>query len=194
MLDFFTPSGGWGDLEVSNCMNIILIGYRCAGKTVVGKRLADRLGMRFVDTDDLIESKEGQISDIVKSRGWDYFRAIEKRIVEEISQEDNLVIALGGGAVLDPDNLVNLERNGFIIWLKADRDVLRKRMNGDSRTFASRPTLTGKGTIEELEEMMSFRNPFYDKAAKIQFDTSVLDVKAVVENILTVLKEKMGRI
>ena len=175
-------------------MNIVLIGYRCAGKTVVGKRLADRLQRRFVDTDDLIESKEGQISDIVKSRGWDYFRAIEKRIVEEISQEDNLVIALGGGAVLDPDNIANLERNGFIIWLKADRDVLRKRMNGDSRTFASRPTLTGKGAVEELDEMIAYRNPFYDKAAKIQFDTSALDVEAVVENILTVLKEKMGRI
>ena len=160
----------------------------------MGRSLAYRMRRRFVDTDDLIESKEGKISDIVKSHGWDYFRAIEKRIVEEISQEDNLVIALGGGAVLDPDNIVNLERNGFIIWLKADREVLRKRMDLDPRTFASRPTLTGKGTVEELEEMMSFRNPFYEKAAKIQFDTSTLDVEAVVENILAVLKEKMGRI
>ena len=175
-------------------MNIILIGYRGSGKSTVGRSLAYRMRRRFVDTDDLIESKEGQISDIVKSHGWDYFRGVEKRIVGEISQEDNLVIALGGGAVLDPDNIVNLERNGFIIWLKADRDVVRKRMNGDSRTFASRPTLTGKGTIEELEEMMSFRNPFYEKAAKIQFDTSTLDVEAVVENILAVLEQKMGRI
>ena len=175
-------------------MNIILIGYRGSGKSTVGSRLASQMRRRFVDTDDLIESKEGQISDIVKSRGWDYFRAIEKRIVEEISQEDNLVIALGGGAVLDPDNIVNLERNGFIIWLKADREVLRKRMDLDPRTFASRPTLTGKGALEELDEMIAYRNPFYDKAAKIQFDTSALDVEAVVENILTVLKEKMGRI
>jgi shikimate kinase len=124
-------------------MNIVLIGYRCAGKTVVGKRLADRLQRRFVDTDDLIESKEGQISDIVKSHGWDYFRAMEKKVIEEISKEDNLVIALGGGAVLDPDNVVNLERNGLIIWLKADREVLRKRMEQDPRTFTSRPTPRG---------------------------------------------------
>jgi len=147
-----------------------------------------------VDTDDLIESKEGQIINIVKSRGWNYFRAMEKKIIEEISKEDDLVIALGGGAVLDPDNIVNLERNGFIIWLKADREVLRKRLDQDPRTFASRPTLTGKGALDELEEMMVFRNPFYDKVAKIQFDTSSMDVEAVVENILTVLKEKMGRI
>jgi shikimate kinase len=175
-------------------MNVILIGYRGSGKSTLGRSLASRMKRRFVDTDDLIESKEGQISDIVKSRGWDYFRAMEKKVIEEISKEDNLVIALGGGAVLDPDNLVNLERNGLIIWLKADREMLRKRMNQDPRTFASRPTLTGKGAVEELDEMIAYRNPFYDKAAKIQFDTSALDVEAVVEKILTVLKEKVGRI
>ena len=175
-------------------MNIILIGYRGSGKSTVGSKLASRTERRFVDTDDLIESKEGQINEIVKSHGWDYFRAMEKRMIEEISKRDDLVIALGGGAVLDPDNIVNLEKNGLIIWLMADPEVLRKRMNQDPRTLASRPTLTGKGTLEELEEMIAYRNPFYDKAAKIQFDTSALDVEAVVENILTVLKEKMGRI
>ena len=175
-------------------MNIVLIGFRCAGKTVVGKQLADRLQRRFVDTDDLIESKEGQINEIVESHGWGYFRAMEKKVIEEISKEDNLVVALGGGAVLDPDNIVNLEKNGLIIWLKADREILRKRMNQDPRTFASRPTLTGKGTIEELEEIMNFRDPFYEKAAKIQLETSALNIEAAVENILTVLKEKIGRI
>jgi shikimate kinase len=149
---------------------------------------------QFVDTDDLIESKEGQISDIVKSHGWDYFRALEKRMIEEISKEENLVIALGGGAVLDPVNIVNLERNGFIIWLKADREAIQKRMEQDPRTIASRPTLTGKGTVEELEEMMAYRNSFYDRAAKIKLDTSAPDVETVVVNILAVLKEEMGRI
>ena len=175
-------------------MNIILIGYRGSGKSTVGRRLAARMKRRFFDTDDLIESKEGQISDIVKSHGWDYFRAVEKRIIEEISKEDNLVIALGGGAVLDPDNIVNLERNGLIIYLKAGREALRKRMEQDPQTFASRPTLTGKGTIEELEEMMAYRDPFYDKASKIQFDTSALDVETAVENILAILQKEMGRI
>jgi shikimate kinase len=147
---------------------------------------------RFVDTDDLIESKEGQISDIVKSHGWNYFRAIEKKMIEGISKEDNLVIALGGGAVLDSENIANVERNGLIIWLKADREVLRKRMNQDPRTIASRPPLTGKGTIEELEEIMDFRNPFYEKTTTIQLDTSTLNVEEVVENILVAFKEKTG--
>ena len=174
-------------------MNIVLIGYRGSGKSTVGKRLASRMQRRFVDTDDLIESKEGQISDLVKSHGWNYFRAMERRMIEEISKEDNLIIALGGGAVLDSDNIANVERNGLIIWLKADQEVLRKRMNQDPRTLASRPTLTGKGTIEELEEIMDFRNPFYEKAATIQLDTPTLNVEEVVENILVAFKEKTGR-
>ncbi len=172
-------------------MNIVLIGYRGSGKSRVGQKLASRMKSKFVDTDDLIESKEGKISDIVKSRGWDYFRAIEKRMIEEISKEDNLVIALGGGAVLDADNVVNLERNGLIVWLKANPGVLRKRIGEDDRTSVSRPTLTGKGTMEELEEVMAYRNPFYERAGKIQLDTSSLDVEAVVEKIMTVLKEAM---
>jgi shikimate kinase len=96
--------------------------------------------------------------------------------------------------VLNPDNVVNLSKNGLILWLKADREVLQKRINQDPRTFASRPTLTGKGTIEELEEIMVFRDPYYEKAAKIQVDTSSMNVEAIVENILAVLKKEAGRI
>jgi shikimate kinase len=172
-------------------MNIILIGYRGSGKSTVGRRLAARMERRFVDTDDIIESKEGQISDIVKSHGWDYFRAMEKRMIEEISKENNLVIALGGGAVLDPDNVVHLERNGLIIWLKADRETLQKRMNEDPGTNTRRPTLTGKGTLEELEETLSVREPFYERASETQIDTSTLDVEAVVERVLVILDEKL---
>lgn len=170
-------------------MNIVLIGYRGSGKSAVGRRLASRTGRRFVDTDDLIESEEGKISDIVKSRGWDYFRSIEKRVIRETSEEDNLVLALGGGAVLDTDNVEALRKNGFIIWLKADTEVLRKRVKEDHRTLTSRPTLTERGAVQELEEVLAHRNPFYEKAGKIQLDTSSLDVEAVVEKILTVLKE-----
>ena len=175
-------------------MNIILIGYRGSGKSAVGHRLAFRMERRFVDTDDLIESKEGQISDIVKSHGWDYFRALEKRMIEEISKEDNLVIAPGGGSILDTDNVRALKKNGFMIWLKADQQVLLKRMNHDPGTNTGRPTLTGKGTLEELEEVISAREPFYEKASQIQIDTSMLAVEAVVEEILAVLQEKSGRI
>jgi shikimate kinase len=176
-------------------MNIVLIGYRGSGKTTVGRRLADRLKMRFVDTDDLIEERQGNpVSDIVKSHGWGHFRKLERNTIEEISKEDHLIIAPGGGAVLDTDNVKALRENGFIIWLKADKQSLLKRMNQDPGTNTRRPTLTGKGTSEELKEVMSLREPIYKRVSEIQIDTSTLGVEAVVENILTVLKNKMERI
>jgi shikimate kinase len=176
-------------------MNIILIGYRGAGKTTVGRRLAARLEMTFVDTDDLIEERQGApISAIVKSHGWGHFRKLERSTIEDILKEDHLIIAPGGGAVLDTDNVEALRKNGFIIWLKADKQTLLKRMNHDPGTNTRRPTLTGKGTSDELKEVMSLREPIYERVSEIQIDTSDLDVETVVENILTVLKDKMGRI
>jgi len=172
-------------------MNIVLIGYRGSGKSAVGRRLADRLQMKFVDTDLLIEGRHGVlISDIVESYGWDRFRAMEKQIIEEISSHDHLVIASGGGAVLEAENVKVLRRNGLMIWLKADGKTIRNRMGQDPSTFFRRPTLTGKGALEELEEMMAYREPFYKKAAGVEIDTSNLDVEAVVECILAILEER----
>ncbi len=174
-------------------MNIILIGYRGAGKSTVGRILADRAGKRFVDSDDLVEKHLGaSIRDIVQSKGWQHFRALEKRTIEEICRGDQLIIAPGGGAVLDPANVQSLRKNGLIIWLKADGEVLRRRMIQDPRTTASRPTLTGKGAFEELEEVLAIRNPYYAQAADAQVDTSALNLEEVVEKILSLVRERRG--
>jgi len=174
-------------------MNIVLIGMRGAGKSVVGKRLAALTGKEFVDTDDLVEKRQGAlISEIVKALGWSHFRALEKEIIEEVCKRDHLVIAAGGGAVLDPDNVGSLRGNGLVFWLKADPHVVWERMNQDSRTTRSRPTLTGKGALEELEEVMAHREPFYDKAADIHLDTAGLKVEEVVKRMLSIIKERMG--
>ena len=176
-------------------MNIVLIGYRGSGKSIVGRKLATRLKLRFVDIDDLIEERQGvPISDIVKSHGWGHFRKLERSTIEEISKGDRLIIAPGGGAVLDTENLEALRKNGFIIWLKADKQTLLKRLSQDPGTNTRRPTLTGKGTAEEFKEVMSLREPIYEQASEIRIDTSMIDTEAVVENILAVLKDKMGRI
>lgn len=175
-------------------MNIVLVGYRSTGKSTVGKKLAARLNMGFVDIDDLIEKRHGiSISDMVESHGWDHFRAIEKRTVKEISRHDNLVIAPGGGAILDPENVTSLKKKGLLIWLKADEQVILKRMEEDSQTHSQRPTLTGKGTLEELKEVMADREPFYEKASEAQVDTSNLSVEAVLENILSIFQERKER-
>ena len=154
-----------------------------------GVRLAARLKMRFVDTDDLIEERQrASISDIVKAHGWDHFRALEKQVIAEISTDDDLVIALGGGAVLDPQNVMAMKKNGLLIWLKADFQTLLRRMAEDPRTFSQRPPLTGRGTSEEIEEMIAYREPFYQRASEVRLDTSALDVEAVVGKIVAIFR------
>jgi shikimate kinase len=175
-------------------MNIILIGYRAAGKSSVGKRLSDSLRKMFIDTDDLIEESQGvPISDIVKSHGWSHFRAIEKKVISEISCHDELVIAPGGGVVLEPENVETLKKNGFVIWLKADLQTILKRMSKDPRTQTGRPSLTGKGTLEELKDVLTQREPLYRKASEVQVDTSAMDVDGVVHSVLSILQQRVGR-
>jgi len=180
-------------LEPFILMNIVLIGYRGAGKSTVGRMLAARAGEKFVDSDDLVEKHLGaSISEIVRSKGWKYFRALEKRVIEEICRGDHLIIAPGGGAVLDPANVRSLRKNGLIIWLQADGEVLHRRMVQDPGTTASRPTLTGKGALEELEEVLAIRNPYYAQAADVEVDTSTLGREEVVEKILAIVRERRG--
>jgi shikimate kinase len=175
-------------------MNIVLIGYRGAGKSVVGKQLASRLGMKFVDTDSFLEERhQKRISDIVTSQGWDHFRNLEKRLIQEVSIQDHLVIAPGGGAVLDVNNIIALRRKGFIIWLKAEPEVLLKRIGEDQHTAPQRPPLTEKGPLEEIKEVLAYRNPFYEWASGAQLDTTALDVETVVEKILSILPERIER-
>ena len=174
-------------------MNLVLIGYRCAGKTTVGSQVAAHLRRKFVDTDLFIEKHHGVIRDIVETHGWDYFRTLEKEVIKEISTQDNLVIAPGGGSVLDTDNVSALKKNGLIIWLKADSQAVYRRMLKDPRTALQRPSLTGKGTLDELEEVMSSRTPLYEKAAEIHLETSAADAETVVEGVLSILDGMMWR-
>jgi shikimate kinase len=175
-------------------MNIVLIGYRGAGKSIVGKQLANRLGMEFIDTDSLLEERHRKrISDIVASHGWDHFRILEKQLIHEISKQDHLVIASGGGVVLDSNNIIALRKRGLLIWLKSEPEVLIKRMGEDPQTTSQRPSLTGKESLEEIEEVLAYRNPLYEWASSVHIDTTTLDIETVVEKILSILKERMKK-
>jgi shikimate kinase len=92
--------------------------------------------------------------------------------------------------VLDPENVASLRKNGLIIWLKADREILCQRIDRDSRTGGSRPTLTGKGAMEEFGEVMAIRNPFYERAADAGIDTTGMDLEEVVEALLSIIGKK----
>jgi shikimate kinase len=176
-------------------MNLVLIGYRAAGKTTVGRRLSAYLRRVFVDSDDMIEKHQGTtIEDIVRCHGWDYFRAIEREVISEVSNYDNLIISAGGGVVIDPENVKVLKRNGLIIWLKADVEVLLERMVRDLRSAIERPSLTGRGTLKEFKEVLVQREPLYERASEVQMDTSLLDVDGVVNQVLSIFEERVVRI
>ncbi len=172
-------------------MNIVLIGYRGAGKSTVGRRVAGHLGRKFLDTDDLVERREGRsIRAIVQSSGWGRFRAMEKEIIREAASGDDLVIAPGGGAIVDPENLARLKSNGWVLWLKADSEVLLSRIGRSRMSPDLRPSLTGRGTLEEVREVLAARDPLYQNAADAQVDTTRLSLDEVVERIVSFVKPR----
>jgi len=172
-------------------MNIVLTGYRCSGKTSIGKILASELGIKFLDTDELIEEHEGcPIETIVSERGWDHFREVERIIIKEASRDDNLVIATGGGAVMDEENVENLKKSGWVVWLKGEKEVLRKRMHRDQRSGKSRPSLTEEDALEEIGRVLQERAPFYERAKDLTVDGSLLSKEEVADLIIKGLPKK----
>jgi shikimate kinase len=174
-------------------MNIVLIGYRCSGKTSVGKKVAHKLGRRFVDTDELIIEKSGcSINEIVKEKGWPYFRDMEKAVIKEVSEQDSLVIATGGGAVINDINMENLKVNGIIFWLDADIDTIKKRLERDNRSTENRPSLTGNNPVDEISEVMEKRMPLYSNACNMKIDTSKMNINDAADMIIYKIKTLEG--
>ena len=169
-------------------MNIVLIGYRCSGKTAIGKMLVRELRRVFLNTDSLIEKTTGfSIEMIISRHGWDYFREIEKRLTEEASRGDNLVIATGGGVVMDKENVKNLKENGWIVWLKGNSEVLKARIDNEQKSNKIRPSLTGVDPLEEIKQVLKERTPLYEKAANFVVDTTTLSLKEVASLIIKAL-------
>jgi len=169
-------------------MNIVLIGFRCSGKTTVGKALARELGRDFLDTDALIEENTGcSIETMVSAKGWDHFREIERKTIEEISRKENLVIAAGGGVVTDSENVKNLGRNGWVVWLNGSAESLMERMDKEQRSGKIRPSLTGDDPLKETREVLRVRTPLYQQAGNFRVDTSALSVREVADRIIKAL-------
>lgn len=176
-------------------MNVVLIGFRAAGKTTVGRRLSTLLQRAFVDSDEMIEQRQKMaIEEIVRRHGWDRFRTIEREVISELSNYDHLIISAGGGVPVDPENVKGLKKKGLLIWLKADVEVLLERMSGDIQSVIKRPSLTGTGTLGEFKEVLLQREPLYAKASEVQVDTSLLNVDGVAHHILSLLEERLVRV
>jgi len=173
-------------------MNIVLIGYRCSGKTAVGKILANELGRDFLDTDVLIEENAGCSIEVITSRdGWDHFRDIERRLIKEVSKKDNLVIATGGGVVMVEENVKNLKKNGFLVWLNGKAKVFKERMEREQKSGKIRPSLTGADPLEEIKQVLDIRTPLYEQAGNLMVDTSSLSIREVATSILKALPREL---
>ncbi len=163
--------------------NIVLIGFMGTGKSVVAKQLEAMTSRRLVSTDELIEQKEGKpISEIFEDLGEDYFRRIEKGVVQEISQRESLIIDCGGGTVLDKENVANLKKNGIIFCLTALPDVIYQRVKDKTH----RPLLNVEDPKAKIKELLAVREPYYAQA-DYTIDTSHGIVEIVAQEILNFL-------
>ncbi len=172
-------------------MKILLIGFRGAGKTTLGRELAKRLKLPFIDADEEIEKEEGRsIKEIVEKEGWAYFRSLEKKFLQGLCGRENLVCALGGGAVLHEKEMEVLSKESIIIWVRAPLEKIKERILKDEKTALQRPPLTDLPFEEELEKLYQEREPLYIKWAQIEVDTTEGDLKDILDTIMINLSDK----
>ncbi|WP_041941562.1 shikimate kinase [Waddlia chondrophila] len=159
---------------------IVLIGYRGVGKTTLGKALADTLKRPFIDTDDLIvQAAKRSIPEIFNHEGEPGFRLIEKRVIASINIP-NAVIACGGGAILDSDNVRSLKNNGYLLWLTATSGTLLCRISNE----ANRPPLTLLPPLEEIETVLKQRTPLYAQYADRTLSTEGKSIQKLLDEII----------
>ncbi len=166
-------------------MNIVLIGFRGTGKTTIGRKIAQQLGKEFIDADEYLEQKERRtIKDIFAEGGENLFREIETQIISELCLLDDKVIATGGGAILREENVRNLKKKGILILLDADVDTLYRRIHEDNRAQQKRPNLTNRGAYEEIEYLLAYRRPLYDRIADFVINTAWLSQNDAANKII----------
>ncbi len=160
--------------------NLFLIGPMGAGKSAVGRQLARMLHLDFVDSDDEIQERTGvDISFIFEKEGEEGFRNREARVIDELSQLEGIVLATGGGAVIDPENRNRLGARGIVVYLRTsiDQQLARTSRGRD------RPLLEDGDPRQILEELMTARDPLYREIADFIVDTDGRKVRAVADEI-----------
>lgn len=166
--------------------NIILIGFMGSGKSSVGKRLARRLNYHFEDTDQMIEMKAGcTINHIFERKGEAYFRELETAILEEIkSFTTQTVIATGGGMPVAKHNRERLKEIGHVVYLKASKETIVKRLSGDK----TRPKLRGDNLSGKVDQLLTIREPIYEEAAHQVVETDSKPFDEIIDLIVNSMK------
>ena len=161
--------------------NIYLIGLMGAGKTTIGRQLAKALQLPFYDSDKAIEEQTGvDIPTIFEYEGEEGFRAREQNMIAELTQINGIVLATGGGAILRAANRKALTENGFVVYLQCSVDKILQRTKRDTQ----RPLLNTENPRARIEKLFSEREPDYLSCADFKIETSSMQSKTVVQNIL----------
>ena len=162
--------------------SIVLVGMMGAGKSSIGRRLASRLGIPFIDADTEIESAAGMtIPEIFEKHGEPYFRAGEARVIARLLDNGPQVLATGGGSVMDPQTRALIGQKGISIWLKADIDVLLKR----TKRRNNRPL------VEKIKDLLPVREPIYAQA-DIIIQSRDEPHDAIIDEIMGELPKRLG--
>ena len=173
-------------------MVITLIGYRGTGKSTLAAPLARQLGWEWLDADIELEHRAGRsIKDIFATDGEPEFRRLERDLLAELLQRNRLIIAAGGGAILNADTRREMRCAGPVIWLQASADTIEQRLNTDPTTGQRRPNLTTTGGRAEIERLLAIREPLYRECATIVVDTETCSPETLVDQIVSQLPKNV---
>jgi shikimate kinase len=171
--------------------NVYLIGPMGSGKTAVGRRLATLLGIEFIDSDAEIEKRTGvDIRFIFEKEGEARFRERERDVIADLTTLEGVVIATGGGVILDPANRERLAATGTVVYLETTVDTLVRR----TKATKTRPLLMNDDPRAVLERMMLIRRPLYENAADLRIETTGRQVRAVAADIQQRLRERVAKL
>lgn len=162
--------------------NIVLIGFMGCGKTTVGEKLAKELTYAFLDTDAYIENREQKsIREIFEQDGENYFRNVETESLQElIENTQKTIVSSGGGLPLRPENAKLLQKLGFVIYLKVDKETVLRRLEGDT----TRPLLQCDDPAKKIEELLEYRDPIYEVGAHMVIQVDHKTVEEIVQEII----------
>ena len=170
--------------------NIFLVGLMGAGKTTIGRTLAKRLELSFVDTDREIEARTGvSVPTVFDIEGEEGFRRREAEVIQAISRQDGQIVATGGGAVLRPENRANMRTGGFVVYLNVPPTILWERTRHDR----NRPLLQVDNPLRRLEELYAIRDPLYRGVADLVVDSGRMGAQTIIQVLVKELEERWKR-
>lgn len=168
---------------------VLLVGMMGAGKTTVARLLAERLGWRYADSDDAVEARTGRtVRELFEAGGEPMFRPLETEVLTEtLASPGPVVVAVAGGAVLDPSNRALLRRSGTVVWLRASPATLARRVARDVADPGGHRPLLEKDPDRTLTRLDAERRELYREVADVVVDVDDLGAEAVVERVVASL-------